>query len=78
MKYYARYTILICGSTWGVEDYDFEAEDDVEAVQKAFDYEEDYVEIRNGRAKELLFDYLTDENGNEIDAYKIKEDLERK
>lgn len=78
MEYYATYTILIDGATWGREDYDFEAEDDIEAVRKAFDYEESYVEIRNGRVKELLLDYLTDENGNEIDAYKIKEDLERK
>ena len=77
MEYYATYTILIDGATWGREDYDFEAESDIEAVQEAFDYEEDYVEIRNGRVKELLLDYLTDENGNEIDAYKIKEDLER-
>ena len=77
MEYYATYTILIDGATWGREDYDFETESDIEAVQKAFDYEEGYVEIRNGRVKELLLDYLTDENGNEIDAYKVKEDLER-
>ena len=78
MEYYATYTILIDGATWGREDYGFEAEDDVESVRKSFDYEESYVEIRNGRVKELLLDYLTDENGNEINAYKIKEDLERK
>lgn len=78
MEYYATYTILIDGATWGKEDYDFEAENDIEAVREAFNYEESYVEVRNGRVKELLLDYLTDENGNEINAYKIKEDLEKK
>ena len=78
MEYNAQYTILIDGATWGRENYDFEADSDIEAVQEAFDYEEGYVEIRNGKVKELLLDYLTDENGNEIDAYKIKEDLERR
>ena len=78
MEYNAQYTILIDGATWGRENYDFEADSDVEAVQEAFDYEEGYVEIRNGKVKELLLDYLTDEDGNEIDAYAIKEDLERR
>lgn len=75
MEYLATYTILIDDATWGREDYCFDADSDIEAVQLASDYEEGYVEIRNGRVKELMLDSLEDENGNEIDYYKIKEDL---
>ena len=75
MEYYATYTILIDGATWGREDYDFEAENDVEAVKIANEYEKEYIEIKHGKVKELLLDSLVDENNNEIDFYGIRENL---
>lgn len=66
MEYYAHYTVLIDGATWGVDDYCFEAESDEEAKEIATEYGDTYVEIRNGRTKELLLDYIEDENGEEI------------
>ena len=78
MEYYATYTILIDGATWGREDYDFEAESDVEAVKIANEYEKEYVEIKHGKVKELLLDSLVDENNNEIDFYRIREKLEER
>lgn len=66
MEYSAHYTVLIDGATWGVDEYCFEAEDNEEAKKIATEYEETYVEIRNGRVKELLLDYIEDENGEEV------------
>lgn len=65
MEYYAEYTVLIDSATWGREDYYFEAENDKEAIEMALKHEEN-VEIRGGRAKELLLDYIYNDEGKEL------------
>jgi len=61
-EYYAIYTVLIEGATWGRKEHFFEAENDEEAIQKALDYESNYCD---GKA-ELLLDYLYDPDGEQI------------
>lgn len=63
MDYVARYSVLINGGLFGVENINFEAEDDKEAVSIALQNEEDY----SSKKKQLMLDYLIDENGNEIE-----------
>ena len=65
-EYNAEYTILIDGSVWGKEDYSFYAEDIAQAKAMAEEYQNEYIEIRNGKTKELLLDYVYDDNGEII------------
>lgn len=66
MEYYAEYTILIDDATWGREDFCFDADSEEEAKEIALEYEKTYIEVRDGRVKELLLDNIYDEEGNEI------------
>ena len=66
MNYSAEYTVLIDGATWGREDYEFYAENDNEAIILALEHEKSL----KGR-KELLLDYIYDENGKEIDWVRL-------
>lgn len=70
-NYYAEYTFLINGATWGKEERDFEAETDEEAVDIALSIERTWLRVYdNGHIGELLLDTLsceTDEGGREIE-----------
>ena len=66
-EYCAEYTFLIDGATWGREEYCFEADNDEEAIQEAFNYERSYGYVKRGKTAELLLDYLYDPDGNEIE-----------
>ena len=67
MMYYAQYTVLINGATWGSHDYEFEADSNEEALKIALDYESKYIRVCGDKTEELLLDYIYDENGEEVE-----------
>lgn len=70
MGYFAQYTILIDGATWGRYDYVIDdAETDEEAIQQAREFEESYVKHYGEHVEEILLDHLYNEDGEEVDYY---------
>ena len=63
MEYSVRYSVFGKNGLMGVENYGFEAENDEEAKEIALQHETDY----SAPKRELLLDFIEDEDGNEIE-----------
>ena len=64
MLYYATFTLLINGATFGHHEEEFEAENSEELFEMVYDFDTNHETER----EEFLLDSITSESGEEIDT----------
>ena len=62
MIYYAHFTLLINGATWGTHEEEFEAE----TIEELFEMIKEWNEENDSQKEEYLLDYVENEEGEEV------------